>query len=186
MEPVVPIVAVPVEKSLEVVARVAVDPDIAGGVFFYRNGIGGGIAEEIFRTERSHGGTLESLPGYNDVRTGFEIEGKAAGIVEALVGMATMTAVYVARSANGPLFRGWINKQIAPQVRATVLSMWGQMDAMGQMIGGPILGAVATAISIPAAMGGVALLLTPVPVLYVVALRWTARAKERGVAEQVV
>lgn len=100
--------------------------------------------------------------------------------------VAAMTAVYVARSANGPLFRGWINKQIEPRVRATVLSMWGQMDAIGQIIGGPILGAVATAISIPAAMGGVALLLTPVPVLYLVALRWTARTKERGAAEQVV
>lgn len=86
--------------------------------------------------------------------------------------VAVMTAVYVARSASAPLFRGWINKQIEPQVRATVLSMWGQMDAIGQIVGGPILGAVATAISIPAAMIGVSLLLSPVILLYLVAYRW--------------
>lgn len=99
--------------------------------------------------------------------------------------VAAMTAVYVARSANGPLFTGWINKQIEPRVRATVLSMWGQMDAIGQIVGGPILGAVATAFSIPAAMGSVALLLTPVPVLYLVALRWVTRGNEAERVEQL-
>jgi DHA3 family tetracycline resistance protein-like MFS transporter len=98
--------------------------------------------------------------------------------------VAAMTAVYVARSANGPLFRGWINKQIKSRVRATVLSIWGQMDAIGQIVGGPILGTVATAFSIPAAMGGVVLLLMPVPLLYLVALRWATRGQKAERADQ--
>lgn len=87
------------------------------------------------------------------------------------VAVAAAMTVHVFRGANGPLFRAWINKQIEPRVRATVLSMNGQIDAIGQVIGGPILGLVATAISLRAAMVGVGVLLAPALLLYVVALR---------------
>lgn len=87
--------------------------------------------------------------------------------------MAAIMAVRVFRGGIHPLYWAWINKQIEPRVRATVLSMNGQVDAIGQVVGGPILGGVATALSLRAAMVGVGLLLAPVTLLYGVALRRT-------------
>lgn len=98
------------------------------------------------------------------------------------VAVVAIIGVQLFRSANGPLFQAWINKQITPQVRATVLSMYGQVDAISQIVGGPILGAVATAISIPAAMVGVGVLLSPVLLLYLIAQRWTKG--ETGAVQQ--
>lgn len=90
------------------------------------------------------------------------------------VAVAAVMAVQVFRGGIRPLYWAWINKQIGePRVRATVLSMNGQVDAIGQVVGGPILGGVATALSLRMAMVGVGLLLAPVSLLYGVALRRT-------------
>ena len=74
--------------------------------------------------------------------------------------------------ANGPLYRAWINKQIEPRVRATVLSMNGEVDAIGQVLGGPGMGWLATAYSTRATMVAVAILLSPVLLLYLLAMQW--------------
>jgi len=88
------------------------------------------------------------------------------------VAVVAVMAVRVFRSGIHPLYWAWINKQIEePRVRATVLSMNGQVDAIGQVVGGPVLGSVATALSLRVAMVGVGLLLAPVTLLYGVALR---------------
>jgi MFS transporter, DHA3 family, tetracycline resistance protein len=44
------------------------------------------------------------------------------------------------RSLIGPLSQAWINQGLESQTRATVLSMNGQADAIGQMAGGPVIG----------------------------------------------
>ena len=77
------------------------------------------------------------------------------------VALLAILAVQVFRGANGPLYRAWINKQIEPRVRATVLSMNGQVDAIGQVLGGPGMGWLATAYSTRATMVAVAILLSP-------------------------
>lgn len=79
----------------------------------------------------------------------------------------------VFRGASHPLYMAWVNRQIETRVRATVLSIEGQLNAIGQVAGGPILGALATAVSIPAAMLGVSILMLPALALYGVAWRWT-------------
>ncbi len=79
----------------------------------------------------------------------------------------------VFRGASHPLYMAWVNRQIETRVRATVLSIEGQLNAIGQVAGGPILGALATAVSIPAAMFGVSILMLPALALYGVAWRWT-------------
>lgn len=76
-----------------------------------------------------------------------------------------------ASRANFALYDPWLTKQIAPEVRATVLSMWGQMNALGQMLGGPVIGAIAVATSLPIGYATIALLLLPVPILLTVLLR---------------
>ena len=44
------------------------------------------------------------------------------------------------RTLIEPLSQAWINQGLEPQTRATVLSMNGQADAIGQMAGGPVIG----------------------------------------------
>jgi DHA3 family tetracycline resistance protein-like MFS transporter len=77
----------------------------------------------------------------------------------------------------------WINRQIESRVRATVLSLNGQFDAIGQVAGGPILGALATAVSIPAAMVSVGILMVPALLLYAIAWRWTRSGTVAPAAE---
>ncbi len=75
-------------------------------------------------------------------------------------------AVALARKTMQPLYSAWINRGIDSKVRATVLSTYGQMDAVGQMVGGPLIGAVATRFGLRAALVIAGLLLTPVLGLY--------------------
>lgn len=97
------------------------------------------------------------------------IFGVATRLPAALLAILT---VQVFRGANWPLYRAWTNKQIEPRVRATVLSMTGQVDAIGQILGGPGMGWLATAFSTRLTMVAVGLLLSPVLLLYLLALQW--------------
>ncbi len=68
----------------------------------------------------------------------------------------------VSRQLISPLFTTWINGEIhRPHVRATVISMSGQADAIGQMVGGPPLGTIGTW-SLRAAFVASSVLLSPV------------------------
>jgi DHA3 family tetracycline resistance protein-like MFS transporter len=51
--------------------------------------------------------------------------------------LTTMLLFDGLRILNGVLYRAWINKHIDSSVRATVLSMGGQTNAVGQIAGGP-------------------------------------------------
>jgi DHA3 family tetracycline resistance protein-like MFS transporter len=75
------------------------------------------------------------------------------------------------RGIVGPLFRTWLTQSIEPRVRATVLSMVGQSDAIGQMAVGPVIGWIGTAGSIRAALMFSAVLLAPVVPLVAMARR---------------
>lgn len=72
---------------------------------------------------------------------------------------------YTLRTANGPIYRAWRNKNIKSELRATVISTYGQMDALGQIIGGPIIGLIALKTSISTAIVVAALILSPVIIL---------------------
>ncbi len=75
------------------------------------------------------------------------------------------------RQVGGPLQTAWFNLQIDdPQVRATAFSASGQADAIGQVVGGPAVGAIGN-ISIRAALVASALLLSPVIPLYAWAMK---------------
>lgn len=74
--------------------------------------------------------------------------------------------INVMRSVSGPLYTGWINHKLDPQTRATVHSMAGQVDAIGQIGGGPGVGAIAQSLSVTAAIVTSGLLLLPaIPLL---------------------
>ncbi len=80
---------------------------------------------------------------------GLMIFGLAGGFTIAL---ASYGFVAITRRTMQPLYRAWVNRDIPSRVRATVLSTFGQMDAIGQFIGGPAIGAVATQFGLRAAM----------------------------------
>jgi hypothetical protein len=66
----------------------------------------------------------------------------------------------------------WLNQSIGDSsVRATVNSMASQADAIGQTGGGPIVGAVGRAVSLPAALVTSALFVTPALALFGRAVR---------------
>jgi DHA3 family tetracycline resistance protein-like MFS transporter len=70
--------------------------------------------------------------------------------------------ISVMRSINNPYYTAWVNMHLSSDVRATVLSMSSQVDALGQIVGGPVLGLVGNLWGIPAALVGSAALLSPV------------------------
>ena len=62
---------------------------------------------------------------------------------------------------NYPLVSLVINKRLQPQGRATVLSMYGQLDALGQVAGGPLVGMIALYTSIQGGIAASAILIIP-------------------------
>jgi DHA3 family tetracycline resistance protein-like MFS transporter len=80
--------------------------------------------------------------------------------------MAAYLAVNIIRRVTGPLYTAWLNQSAEPGVRATLLSLEGQADALGQIAGGPVVGAIGSAISLPAALVVAGLALTPTLALF--------------------
>lgn len=70
------------------------------------------------------------------------------------------------RSNIWPLMVTWINMYVESSSRATVLSMFGQIDAIGQIAGGPGPGLIGQRVGLRAALGLSALILSPVLWLY--------------------
>jgi DHA3 family tetracycline resistance protein-like MFS transporter len=105
----------------------------------------------------------------------------AGGIVLALAGFGLTRsfrvavvfywAVGVLRSIRWPLASTWFNQRIDdPQVRATMFSVRGQVDAVGQITSGPVVGMIGN-VSIRAALVASAAILSPVLPLYWIAIR---------------
>jgi DHA3 family tetracycline resistance protein-like MFS transporter len=76
--------------------------------------------------------------------------------------VAGILGVFFARNLAGPLFDTWLNSQITDSsVRATVISLTGQSNAIGQTAGGPVLGLVGNVWGIRAALVGGAAAIAP-------------------------
>lgn len=75
------------------------------------------------------------------------------------VAIAFLWVARVMSQAFGPVQRAWLNKSLDSSNRATLFSVDGQADALGQIVGGPIIGVVASGISIRAALVSTAALL---------------------------
>jgi DHA3 family tetracycline resistance protein-like MFS transporter len=103
-----------------------------------------------------------------------------------------MLAAYLStnmfRIINAPVFGAWLNSHINDNARATVLSTNGQIDALGQIIGGPIIGLIASKFSISTGIACTALLTAPVIVLYILSIvcgrKGTANAEAATAASQ--
>ena len=78
-----------------------------------------------------------------------------------VLAVISVITVGLLRGVSGPLQTAWINQKLDSRVRATIHSMFGQVDAIGQMTGGPIIGLTANLFSVRLAVGISSLLLSP-------------------------
>jgi len=87
--------------------------------------------------------------------------------------LAAFWIVGTLRSVREPVFTAWINQGLDASTRATINSVGGQADAIGQAAGGPGIGLIARSVSVPAALVVSGVLRLPALFLY-------ARAIKRG------
>lgn len=69
----------------------------------------------------------------------------------ALVGIVASMAF---RSASEPLVQAWVNRGADPATRATLNSLVGQSESVGEIAGGPLLGGIGATAGVPAALVG--------------------------------
>jgi DHA3 family tetracycline resistance protein-like MFS transporter len=134
--------------------------------------LGGLAASEVVR-RRVDTGQGRSLARLLAANAALIVAGLVLfGLVRSLwLAMAAFWLVGTLRRVAAPLHEAWYNRRIDdPQVRATLFSMTSQVDALGQIAGGPGVGLVGN-VSIRAALVVSALLLAPVVPLYRVAQR---------------
>jgi len=79
---------------------------------------------------------------------------------------AMLWARTVLGAITGPVEAAWLNRNLESSSRATVISMVGQANAIGQVGGGPALGWIGSTVSVRAALLGSALVLSPIVGLY--------------------
>src|SRR5439155_4589289 len=84
--------------------------------------------------------------------------GLAGDFWSALLGWWTLGTC---RRLLDPLYDAWLNQGIDSRYRATVLSMRGQVDAFGQIAGGPLIGLIGTWLSLRHALVAAGLILLP-------------------------
>jgi MFS family permease len=117
---------------------------------------------------------------------GFTVLELGAMLVFALTGstwlaIGGLLGVFFARNMASPLYTTWLNQQITDSsVRATVLSISGQSNAIGQAAGGPVLGGIGNVWGIRAALATGALAIAPALGLYARAIAHDGREPELG------
>jgi len=95
-----------------------------------------------------------------------------------LLSLGLYLSIDVLRDIANPLQTAWVNQKLDSKVRATVHSMFGQVDAIGQVLGGPIVAGIAAISSAVASLVTSGLLLTP-------ALFFVSRANSKRRPEPV-
>ena len=97
-----------------------------------------------------------------------------------LLTLGIFLLIMVLRRVAIPLYVSWVNQKLDSGTRATVLSISSQVDAIGQIAGGPGIGLIAKLVSVIAAISTSGLLLTPA--LFLVG-RANAQSREQVEAE---
>ncbi|MFL5704264.1 MAG: MFS transporter [Ktedonobacteraceae bacterium] len=88
-----------------------------------------------------------------------------------MLAIASYWSYAILRSMFNPLHTSWLTQNSDANVRATVISFAGQIDAIGQIVGGPVVGVIGTLVSIRAALLAAGALLSPVILLFARAIR---------------
>ena len=154
-------------------------PVVWFGVFSASILLLGLLATEVARRRvnvNSHRAVSRTLFGLTAIiAIGMVVFGLAGGFWLAAV---AYLGVNVVRRVSGPLYTAWLNQHTEPKTRATLLSLEGQADALGQIAGGPVVGAIGSAISLPAALVVAGLALTPALGFFACAVREPTQVEE--------
>jgi len=91
------------------------------------------------------------------------IAGRAVFALAPSLGIALVGSFVepMVRGSFQPLFNAWLIRRTDEQVRATVLSTTSVSNALGQVVGGPISGAIGNGYGIPLALLSSAAMLVP-------------------------
>ena len=99
-----------------------------------------GLTELLSRRVRltRHGPAVRALLLLNTAIVGGMLVFSLAGGL----GLAVLAlwCVAAARAASAPVSSAWLNQSVAPEIRATMFSLNGQVNAVGQIAGGPPAG----------------------------------------------
>src|SRR5258708_7533360 len=117
----------------------------------------------------SHTAVARALFIFNALMMGAMILFGLAGNFTVAVGAFWLVSMN--RNMAGPLQSAWLNQNVESRVRATVFSMNSQADAIGQMVGGPIVGVIGN-VSLRLVMILAGLILLPAFALYRRSIRY--------------
>lgn len=117
----------------------------------------------------SHAAVARALMGLTAVLMVAVVAFGVAG--DALTALAFYLAAVLVRRVHAPLFRAWLNQSAERATRATLFSFANQMDALGQITGGPLLGLLALRAGMAWAFAACGALLFPALLIYRRSLR---------------
>ena len=129
--------------ALPTLRDIPLQPVVWFGLFELVSGLCAiGLTELLRRrvTLTRHRPTVRALLLVNLVIVaGMLVFSLAEGLAVALLALWCVAA---ARAAGGPVSAAWLNQSAAPQIRATMFSLRGQVNAVGQIAGGPPAGLI--------------------------------------------
>jgi DHA3 family tetracycline resistance protein-like MFS transporter len=131
--------------------------------------------------KRVDSGGRESVARYLVAFVSLELVAMVAFALTGSIWLAVagILGVFFARNMAGPLYDTWLNAQIRDSsVRATVLSISGQSNAIGQAAGGPVLGVIGNVWGIRIALAAGAAAIAPALGLFARALAHQGREPE--------
>lgn len=125
------------------------------------------VTVEYIKRKLEKTGKLEKVWLLIAINFGMVLSIIAFGVAQNF-GMAfsTYLTFYILRITNGPIYRAWLNENVESQVRATVLSTYGQIDALGQILSGPIVALIAYKTNMAVAIVASGIILSPVILMY--------------------
>lgn len=138
------------------------------------------LRRRMEKVSQNHHATARVLLGLNlasaALVTGFALAQSFPLAVACLMAHGAVSAFLY------PLYNAWVVQNTSSRVRATVLSMTSQSNALGQVAGGPGVGWIGTHFSLRAALVTAGLLLLPISGLYARAIKNGHTAQEESAA----
>lgn len=125
------------------------------------------VAVEVARRTvdaSSHGAVARTLFILQAVLIGALVAFALAG--DFVFALGAFWTYFLVRDLGDPLTDAWLNQSLEPKSRATVFSVAEQAHALGELVGGPIMGAIALATSTRGAILAAAAVLLPSLWLY--------------------
>lgn len=126
------------------------------------------LATELLRRHRPEslgaGTPARLLAGLAAVQVGTTIGFVLMGNLWLAFGMLWLRGI--AGTLIGPISAAWMNRNLDSALRATVISMEGQANAIGQVVGGPPLGWIGSRVSVSTAIVASGIVLSPIVALY--------------------